>query len=126
MSPATTPPAYVATVEREAARHKVPAKLIAAIVMRESRWDTFAIGAAGERGIAQILPATARELCPFEARLLHWPQPALSCLARILRWHKRRCGTWLAAASAYNGSRKVCGTTNYGQAILASIERERQ
>ena len=117
----TTPPAYVSTVAQESARHKVPAALIAAIVARESRWDTFAIGRANERGLMQIKPSTARALCPWEWRLLHWPQPNLSCGAAILQWHFRRCGSWIKAASAYNGSRN-CAVTGYGIEIMETMK----
>jgi soluble lytic murein transglycosylase-like protein len=121
MDYAVTPPAYVAMVEQEAQRHHVPAALIVAIISRESRWNTFAIGAANERGLMQVKPSTARALCPWEWRLLHWPQPAISCGATILRAHFKRCGTWVAAASAFNGSRN-CAETNYGIEIMEAMK----
>jgi soluble lytic murein transglycosylase-like protein len=116
------PPAYVAMIEHEAQRHRVPAALIVAIVSRESRWDTFAIGAANERGLCQIKPSTAREMCDWEPRLLHWPQPNVSCAATILRKHFKRCGSWVASVSAFNGSR-ACATTAYGIEIMKGMEQ---
>jgi soluble lytic murein transglycosylase-like protein len=116
-----TPAVYVATVDHEAQRHRVPPALIAAIISRESRWDTFAIGSANERGLMQVKPSTARAMCPWEWRLLHWPQPAISCGATILRAHFKRCGSWLKAASAYNGSRN-CAETTYGIEIMEAMK----
>lgn len=107
------PVAYVAMIEHEAKVHRVPYALLVSIIARESHWDTFAIGAANERGWMQIQPSVAREMCDWEPRLLHFPQPNVSCGARILRKHFKRCGSWLAAASAFNGSH-ACGITTYG------------
>lgn len=118
--------AYVAMVEREAARHHVPAAIIKAIIDRESHWNDYARGAAGEWGLMQIKPSVAREMCDWEARLLHWAQPNVSCGARILRRHFKRCGSWVAASSAFNGSRN-CGETAYGIGVVlaASLKEKR-
>lgn len=115
-----TPPAYVVMVEREAHRHHVPASLIAAMIERESHWDAYARGAAGEWGLMQVKPSVAREMCDWEPRLLHWAQPNVSCGARILRKHFKRCGSWVAAASRFNGTHG-CTATAYGIEVTKGL-----
>jgi len=41
---------------------QLPAELVRAVVQVESNWDTELTGLAGEIGLMQILPATARDL----------------------------------------------------------------
>lgn len=112
---------YADIIAVEAQRHHVSAPIIAAIVEYESNGKWWAKGLAGEIGLAQILPSTARELCPFEARLLWFAQPNISCAARVLRYHIKRCGSIAAGVSAFNGSRH-CAVTSYGTNITKGIK----
>ncbi len=112
---------YAHVIQVESSRHRVPAEILAAVMKKESNGQWWKVGAAGELSLMQIKPSTAREMCPFEARLLWWAQPNIACAARILRIHYRRCGTWAAAASHYNGTSE-CTVTNYGRAILMGLE----
>lgn len=116
--------AYAPLVETASRRHGVDHKLLAAIVYRESGWKWWARGRAGEVGLAQILPSTAKEMCPREAQWLWFPSPSLSCAARILKAHFRRCGSWASAASAYNGARD-CRVSAYGEEVLLAATRLR-
>lgn len=45
-----------------AAKYDVSASLIEAVVWQESRWRTNALSPAGARGLAQLMPGTARDL----------------------------------------------------------------
>lgn len=56
------PDAYAAKVAELAARFDLSPALIEALVWQESRWRAGAVSPAGARGLAQLMPGTAREL----------------------------------------------------------------
>jgi soluble lytic murein transglycosylase-like protein len=56
------PAAYAAKVHELAARFDLSPALIEALVWQESRWRAQAVSSAGARGLAQLMPGTAREL----------------------------------------------------------------
>ena len=59
---AVVPAAYSAKVAELAARFDLSPALIEALVWQESRWRPNAISPAGARGLAQLMPGTARDL----------------------------------------------------------------
>ena len=61
MSGAAIPPAYQAKVAELAARFDLSPALIEALVWQESRWRAGAVSPVGARGLAQLMPGTARE-----------------------------------------------------------------
>lgn len=56
------PPLYAAKVHELAARFDLSPSLIEALVWQESRWQPNARSPDGARGLAQLMPGTAREL----------------------------------------------------------------
>ncbi len=58
----TVPQLYRAKVAELAARFDLSPTLIEAMVWQESRWRADAVSPVGARGLAQLMPATAREL----------------------------------------------------------------
>ena len=56
------PAAYAAKVHELAARFDLSPALIEALVWQESRWRAQAVSSAGARGLAQLMPGTAREM----------------------------------------------------------------
>ncbi|RDC59377.1 putative tape measure protein [Alteripontixanthobacter maritimus] len=56
------PLAYVKTVQDLSRRFDLSPALIEALVWQESRWRHDAVSPVGARGLAQLMPATAREL----------------------------------------------------------------
>jgi soluble lytic murein transglycosylase-like protein len=56
------PAAYSAKVAELAARYDLSPALIEALVWQESRWRANAVSPAGARGLAQLMPGTARDL----------------------------------------------------------------
>lgn len=56
------PAAYQAKVAELSARFDLSPSLIEALVWQESRWRPAAISTAGARGLAQLMPGTARYL----------------------------------------------------------------
>ena len=58
----TLPDAYAAKVHELAARFDLSPALIEAVVWQESRWRAEAVSPVGARGLAQLMPGTAREM----------------------------------------------------------------
>ncbi|KLE31830.1 transglycosylase [Aurantiacibacter gangjinensis] len=58
----TVPQAYAAYVAQLAVDYDLSPALIEALVWQESRWRADAISPAGARGLAQLMPGTARDL----------------------------------------------------------------
>lgn len=59
---ALVPDGYEAKVAELAARFDLSPTLIEAMVWQESRWNAEAVSPAGARGLAQLMPGTAREM----------------------------------------------------------------
>lgn len=62
LSAAAVPPGFQAKVAELAARFDLSPALIEALVWQESRWRTGAVSPVGARGLAQLMPGTAREM----------------------------------------------------------------
>ena len=107
-------------VKRYAAKHKVPAALICAVIDQESSFDPFATGKAGEIGLMQLMPPgkpgapdewarVYRTKCPGRLKLYSIDTNInIGCwyLAQALkRWKKYRCSTELALIE-YNAGLK--------------------
>ena len=56
------PANYAAAVRQLAARFDLSPALLEAVVWQESRWRHDAVSPAGARGLAQLMPGTARDL----------------------------------------------------------------
>ncbi len=59
---AIIPPQFAAKVHELAARFDLSPTLIEALVWQESRWQPNALSPVGARGLAQLMPGTAREM----------------------------------------------------------------
>lgn len=93
------PAAYVAKVQELSARFNLSPALIEALVWQESRWRPNAVSPVGARGLAQLMPATARELGVDPAN----PYSNLEGGARYLRAQLDRFdGNVEKALAAYN------------------------
>lgn len=124
----TIPQEYHAHVLALAARYDLSPTLIEALVWQESRWRKDAISPAGARGLAQLMPETARELGvnPDD------PYANLEGGARYLRIQLDRFdGNLEKALAAYNagpgrveranGIPNIRETQNYVAAIMARL-----
>lgn len=56
------PPEYAAKIHELAERFDLSPSLLEALVWQESRWRENAVSHAGARGLAQLMPGTARDL----------------------------------------------------------------
>jgi len=88
-----------AIIDVEARRRGLPPGFLARLIWKESRFNPKAVSPKGASGIAQFMPATARErglADPFD------PATALAASAGYLQDLKGRFGNLGLAAAAYN------------------------
>lgn len=97
---------YRGKIETAATQHSVPVSILAWLLWKESRYNPAIISGAkrspvGAMGIAQFMPATAREELGSEAAALN-PDIAIPGAARYLRKLFNSLGSWEKALAAYN------------------------
>ena len=122
------PVRYAAVVADLSARYDLSPALIEALVWQESRWRENAVSSAGARGLAQLMPGTARDLGvnPDD------PVANLEGGARYLREQLNRFdGDLERALAAYNagpgrviragGIPRIRETQNYVAAIMGRL-----
>lgn len=94
-------------MEKQAQLNELPPHLFVRLIWRESRFRPRAVSHKGAQGIAQFMPATARErglADPFD------PEAAIIHSARLLADLKRDLGNFGLAAAAYNaGADRIRG-----------------
>lgn len=99
VSDAAGPAQWRARVRELAAKYDISPNLLEAVVWQESRWNTQAVSPVGARGLAQLMPGTARELGVNP----HDPHANLEGGARYLRAQLDRFkGDVEKALAAYN------------------------
>lgn len=89
---------YLDMARDAAAKHNIPVDLFLRLVQQESGWNPNALSHAGARGLAQLMPGTARYLGvnPDD------PQQNLEGGARYLAEQYREFRSWRLALAAYN------------------------
>lgn len=90
---------YEPLIRRAEARYQLPPRLLQALVWQESRFNPMAISPAGAAGLAQLMPATARELGVTNR---HDPAQNIDGGARYLRQMLDKFGSIHLALAAYN------------------------
>jgi soluble lytic murein transglycosylase-like protein len=128
IGPTAGPQRWQARVAELAAKYDLSPMLIEALVWQESRWREDAVSPVGARGLAQLMPGTARQLGVNP----HDPHANLEGGARYLREQLDRFGGNLEKAlAAYNagpgrviranGIPAISETQNYVSAILGRL-----
>lgn len=88
------------TLVNAAQTHELPIGFFVRLINQESGFDPEIVSHAGAQGVAQFMPAVAKEWGlknPFD------PHAALVASARFLRSLYNQFGNWGLAAAAYNG-----------------------
>lgn len=125
---AGVPPRYTAKIAELAVRFDLSPSLLEALVWQESRWRENAVSPVGARGLAQLMPGTARYLGVDSAD----PFQNLEGGARYLREQLDRFdGNLEKALAAYNagpgrveragGVPNIRETRNYVAAIMGRL-----
>lgn len=100
--------AYLEVAKAVARKHGVPEDTFLRLVQQESGWRQGASSPKGARGLAQLMPETARHLGVD----IDDPQQNLEGGARYLRMMYDRFGSWRLALAAYNAGPGA--VENYG------------
>lgn len=121
--------AIAAAIAGEAERQGIDPWLVYAVAWVESGFDPRSLGRAGERGLMQMLPATARSVAGrFGEPNLHPdrlfdPETNVrlgaAYLAELLRAHG---GDPAKALTAYNSGRAVGAPSRYARRVLSRYE----
>lgn len=90
---------YLPLIREAELRHQLPPRLLQALIWAESRFNPMAVSPAGAAGLAQLMPATAREL---GVRNRHDPAQNIEGGARYLRQMLDRFSSVHLALAAYN------------------------
>ena len=89
---------YYRMARKAAKKYRVPEELFVRLIQQESGWNPRAVSKKGARGLAQLMPATSRDL-GVDA----WqPSENLEGGARYLRQMYDRFNDWSLALAAYN------------------------
>lgn len=122
------PSQWQARVAELAAKYDISPTLLEAVVWQESRWNTGAVSPVGARGLAQLMPGTARQMGVDP----HDPNANLEGGARYLRLQLDAFGGDIEKAlAAYNagpmrvqkagGIPRIRETQAYVAAIMARL-----
>ncbi len=128
ISASAGPPQWQPRVAELAAKYDISPALLAAVVWQESRWNAGAVSPMGARGLAQLMPDTARQMGIDP----HDPSANLEGGARYLRLQLDAFGGDLEKAlAAYNagparvaragGVPAIPETQRYVASILARL-----
>ena len=90
---------YLPLIRDAELRYRLPPRLLQALIWAESRFNPLAVSPAGAAGLAQLMPATARELGVANR---HDPRENIEGGARYLRQMLDRFGSVHLALAAYN------------------------
>lgn len=127
-SPPPVPPQFAVALTQAAAAANVSPTLLSALVWQESRWNPQAVSPKGAMGLAQLMPATARDLGVDPAN----PIANLNGGARYLRYLLDEFdGNVEKALAAYNagparvrsagGVPAIAETRNYVTSIVRRV-----
>lgn len=99
VNPTAGPAQWQGRVAELAAKYDISPALLEAVVWQESRWNTGAVSPVGARGLAQLMPGTARQMGVNP----HDPSANLEGGARYLRMQLDAFGGDIEKAlAAYN------------------------
>lgn len=100
------PPVYRDLVTEIARQYDLDARLLAAVISQESRWNPRLVSGAGDAGLMQIIPGTARWIASrlrLENYDLFDPRTNMEMGAWFLSRLVDQYGNWPQALAAYNG-----------------------
>lgn len=94
------------------------------LMLYESAGQTDLVSSAGARGLFQIMPSTAKELCGIDEKqlgILFDPETNAACAAQILL-KKGAIENWRVGVIRYNGQFLQCSIRGYFQCLARKIK----
>lgn len=111
---------YQSVADGYAAQYKIPAPLLSAVISKESSWNPYAVGSAGEIGLGQLKTGTASDL-----GVNPWnPAENIKGTAAYLAQQFAKFGNWSDALGAYNqgaGNYNNENAQTYASSILGTL-----
>lgn len=81
--------------------YNIPKGLLSRMAYQESRYNPFAVSAAGAKGLMQFMPKTWAEWKTGDYDILD-PKAQIAAAAKYMRWLYSRTNSWTLALAAYN------------------------
>lgn len=124
--PDWVPQQYRDLILSSASKHNVPVQVLSGLLHQESRFNPIASNKIGASGIAQFMPATAKQygIDPYD------PNQAIPAAAQFLASNYKKAGNWEDALAGYNAGpgrmdrriwSKIPETSNYVSSIMNKI-----
>lgn len=108
---------YKGLADQYADQYSIPRELFQSVITNESSWRPSALSNKGAIGLAQLMPATAREL-----GVNPWvPEENLQGGAKFLKQQYDRLGNWRDALSYYNAGHNLSAGRGYADKILSGL-----
>lgn len=111
---------YQPVADNYASQFGIPKDILSAVISKESSWNPYAIGSAGEIGFGQLKTGTAGDL-----KVNPWnPVENIQGTAAYLKQQYTKFGNWTDALGAYNqgaGNYNNANGQSYASAILSSV-----
>ena len=121
---ASTTSSVQSLITSTANQYGVPASIALAVAQKESSFNQNAVGAAGEIGVFQLMPATAAGLNVNPSDVTQNVQGGVSLLASLYQQY----GNWTQALEAYNAGPTAvnqgtvpASSISYASSILGSV-----
>lgn len=102
-------------VHCEARRVDVPPELVLAVMDVESRFDRYAVSAAGAVGLMQVMPFWPRELGMTNEQLIRIPENVRMGTTILGYYLRKERGNYQRALQRYNGS---LGRPTYSDLVI--------
>jgi len=109
---------YVDIVKAAAAKYDIPTEILFGMVEQESGWNPNAVSKAGAKGLAQLMPATAKELGVLDRAD---PAQSIEGGARYLRQQYDRFKNWGDALTAYHSGAGRVQKVKQGRSKLGPV-----
>ncbi len=106
---------YQGLADKYATKYGLDKSIVRSVIQTESSWNPFAVGTSGEKGLMQIMPATAKMLGldnGFD------PEANIEAGTRYLSEHYGKYGNYRDALARYNAGTKLQNGYGYADKVL--------
>lgn len=99
--------------------------IIRGLIKSESNWNPRAVSKANARGLTQVIPRTAKNICGMTAHELFDPHKSIKCGEIYINRVIARAGNNCAAYSLYNkGEYAKPSCNSYAKKLVSNIAKE--
>ena len=114
---------YLTIIQYEAVRAGLDPQLVLSVITIEGKFNKYAIGTSGERGMMQVMPFWLRDIGSSDQNLFD-VQTNIRYGCTILRYYMlRENGDTTRALARYNGALKLPNYAGYPARVLAAYNK---